>query len=341
MRGVLYSGNKESTIEDFPDPSPGPGQVVVEMKASGICGSDIHFFRTDPETFATHPRRNMILGHEPAGVVREVGPGVTHVAAGDRVLVYHYTGCYHCGHCSAGFIYRCEQAQSHGREIYGGFADYLLTEGGSVVKLPDWASFAEGAIAACAGGTGFNAVLKATPSGQDLLLVFGLGPVGLSAALVSQAMGAQVVGVEPMRERRELAATLGIELLIDPTANDVSSELRRLTGQPRATIAIETSGHRQVQESIHDLLSPGSKAILLGIGHWEPTFVAWRLIRSEITLQASKIFPIQVVHQLFQFLEGQNIRLDPMVTHRYPLTEAQPALLAAERAVSGKALIEW
>jgi threonine dehydrogenase-like Zn-dependent dehydrogenase len=341
MRALLYLGNKESTIKDFPDPCPGPGQVVVEMKASGICGSDIHFFRTDRDTFNAHPRRNMILGHEPAGVVREVGPGVTHVAPGDRVLVYHYTGCYHCGHCSAGFIYRCEQAQGHGREIHGGFADCLLTEAGSVVQLPDWASFAEGAIAACAGGTGFNAALKAEPSGKDLMLVFGLGPVGLSAALVSQALGAQVVGVEPKHTRRELAADLGIELLIDPKVGDLAAELHRLTGQTQATLAIESSGQKTVQEQIHVLLEPGSTAILLGIGHWQPTFVAWHLIRNEITLRASKIFPIQVVHQLFQFLERQNLSLDRMVTHRYPLAEAQPALLAAEQADSGKALIEW
>jgi L-iditol 2-dehydrogenase len=154
-------------------------------------------------------------------------------------------------------------------------------------------------------------------------------------------MGAQVVGVEPMRERRELAADLGIELLIDPNVGDLAAQLHRLTGQTHATLAIESSGQKTVQEQIHTLLEPGSTVILLGIGHWQPTFVAWHLIRNEITLRASKIFPIQVVHQLFRFLERQNLRLDRMVTHRYPLEEAQQALLAAESAISGKAVIEW
>ncbi|MGQ9584956.1 MAG: alcohol dehydrogenase catalytic domain-containing protein [Anaerolineae bacterium] len=341
MRGVLFLGDRESRMAEFPDPVPGPGQVVIEMKAAGICGSDLHFFRADREFVASSPRREIIPGHEPAGVVHQVGPGVMHLAPGDRVAVLHVLGCYRCSQCLSGYFQRCKEYRAHGRELHGAFADYLLTEAGSVVPLPEWASFAEGAIAACAGSTGFWNSLELQPSGKDTVVVFGLGPVGLSAAITCQALGAFVVGVEPVPERRELAAQLGITRTLDPRAEEVTAGLQRLTGESRASLAIEASGNWEVQRSLHTLLVPGGKAMLLGIGHWKPAFVQWELGRAEITLIGRRVFPIQAMHELFAFLKRHDLRFDRMVTHRYPLEEAQKGLLAAEGATSGKVLIEW
>lgn len=341
MRGVLFLGNKESRIAEFPDPEPGPGQVVIEMKAAGICGSDLHFFRADREFVASSPRREIIPGHEPAGIVHQVGPGVTHLSPGDRVAVLHVLGCYHCSQCLSGYLQRCKDYRAHGRELHGAFADYLLTEAGSVVPLPDWASFAEGAIAACAGSTGFWNALELQPSGKDTVVVLGLGPVGLCAAITCKALGAFVVGVEPIAERRELAAKLGITQTIDPTAEEVAAGLRRFSGESRASLAIEASGSWEAQRSLHTLLIPGGKAMLLGIGHWKPAFVQWEMGRAEITLIARRVFPIQAMYELFAFLERRDLRFDAMVTDRYSLEEAQQGLLAAERATSGKVMIEW
>ena len=102
MRGVLLPGNREVAVSDFPDPSPGFGEVVVRMRAAAICGTDLHLYRARPEN--RRPSPDIIPGHEPSGVVEAIGEGVTHVKPGERVSVYHYLGCGQCAHCRAGNI---------------------------------------------------------------------------------------------------------------------------------------------------------------------------------------------------------------------------------------------
>jgi D-arabinose 1-dehydrogenase-like Zn-dependent alcohol dehydrogenase len=340
VQAVYYLGNERTILKDVKKPVPAPGQVLIELKAAGVCGSDIHVFRLTEGELKKQPRRRFIPGHEAAGVVEAIGPGVRDVQVGDRVLVYHYTGCYRCRNCLSGFIYRCDRAQAHGRELDGALADFMVTQAGSVVSLPDWMSFGEAAIAACAGGTAFNAVNKLQRFRTIPVVVSGLGPVGLAAALLLGKMGADVIGVDTNGNRRKLAGRLGIERVIDPSLEEVKEVLGE-QGCSGAAGVVETSGSAAAQEKICSWIRPGGKGILVGIGHWQPTFTAFEMIRGEVTLQPSKIFPIQTVYDLFDFLFNTGLRLESMVTHRFPLHHVQAGYAAAEQGIGGKVMIEW
>src|SRR4030042_5203551 len=125
MKGVLFLGDRQVVVREFPDPLPGPGQVVVAMRVAAICGSDLHTYRRTAAEIAASPWRN-IPGHEPAGVVAAVGEGGQRVKVGDRVSVYHYLGCGHCEQCRAGYMQWCAQRRGLGGPVNGADAALLL-----------------------------------------------------------------------------------------------------------------------------------------------------------------------------------------------------------------------
>src|SRR5262245_57196219 len=133
MRGVVFLGGRQAEVREFPDPKPGPGEVVVQMKAGGLCGSDLHLYRQSVDARADN---NIIPGHEPSGVVYAIGPEVTHVNVGDRVSVYHYLGCGHCEQCLAGNLMWCDERRGYGGPIHGSDADLILTDARNCCPLP-------------------------------------------------------------------------------------------------------------------------------------------------------------------------------------------------------------
>ncbi len=158
MRGVVFRGNREAQIREFPDPHAGPGEAVVKIRASGLCGTDLHRYRAAEPT-------DMITGHEPCGVIAELGAGAPPgLAIGDRVMVHHYAGCGICEICAMGY----EQLCPHGHVTYGGGtghganADYILVPSRTLVHLRDELSFEEGAAISCGTGTAWNGLKKWT-----------------------------------------------------------------------------------------------------------------------------------------------------------------------------------
>ena len=185
MRGVTFKGNREAEIREFPDPHAGPGEAVLRIMASGLCGTDLHRYRDGEPT-------EMITGHEPCGVIEELGPGAPPgLKLGDRVMCHHYEGCGVCEICSMGY----EQLCPHGHVTFGGGtghganADYMICPSRTLVHLPDELSFEEGAAISCGTGTAWNGLNKMDINGKDIVAVFGQGPVGLSGTLSAKAMG--------------------------------------------------------------------------------------------------------------------------------------------------------
>src|SRR5688500_14707919 len=212
MRGAVFLGNREVELRSFPDPTPGPGEVVIEMKASGMCGSDLKFYRGAPGEAQKAlglggNAEPFIAGHEPCGVVVARGPGVSEREAptGQRVLDHHYAGCGACTHCRLGWSQLCRAGLTvYGVTAHGGHAGYLHVPVRTLVSLPEELSFAEGAAVACGTGTAYAALRRMRIAGGDTLAVFGQGPVGLSATLLGAAMGARVIAVVTSPERLQL-----------------------------------------------------------------------------------------------------------------------------------------
>src|SRR5919198_882003 len=235
MRGVVFLGERRLELREFPDPTPGPGEVVLAIKASGMCGSDLHTYRAKGGTAAIGIRGRtepVIGGHEPCGVVAAVGPGVSEAEArvGLRVMNHHYWGCGQCKHCRVGWSQLCRKGiVVYGMTGHGAHAPFMKVPARTLVPLPDELSFEEGAAISCGTGTAYGALKRLDVSGRDTLAVFGQGPVGLSATMLGVAMGARVIAVDTVAERRALAKELGAEAVIDPKAVDPVVAIHELT----------------------------------------------------------------------------------------------------------------
>src|SRR5215218_6381909 len=180
MRGAYLPGGRRVDLREVPVPDPGPGQVLVQMRASSICGSDLRAIYREHLGTGDEAYRGVIGGHEPAGEIVEVGPDCRRFAVGDRVALYHIAGCGLCADCRAGYMISCMSPSraAYGWQRDGGHADLLLAEERTCVALPDSLTFLDGACVACGFGTAYEAVTRAAVSGRDAVLVVGLGPVG-------------------------------------------------------------------------------------------------------------------------------------------------------------------
>src|SRR5260221_3817815 len=250
MRGVVFLGERKIELRSYPDPTPGPGEVVLEMKASGMCGSDLKFYRSPPGAaqkalglgILTEP---FIGGHEPCGVVVARGPGVSEKEApsGLRVMDHHYSGCGVCSHCRVGWSQLCRAGITvYGATAHGGHADYFKVPAKTIVALPEELSFAEGAAVACGTGTAYGALRRMRIAGGDTLAGFGQGPVGLSATWVGVAMGARVIPVETSPRRLNLAQGFGADAVLDASKEDAVPALKELTQGVGVDLALDCTG---------------------------------------------------------------------------------------------------
>src|SRR5215472_12342586 len=224
MKGVVFLGERTLELQDFPDPEPGPGEVVLEIKASGMCGSDLKFYRGPKGGAAaalglgsTGP---VIARHEPCGVVAAVGPGVSDKQArvGMRVMQHHYRGCGVCAHCSTGWMQLCMEgvAEVYGVTGHGAHAKYMKCPARTLVPLPEELSFDTGAAISCGTGTAWGALHRLGLQGDDTIAIFGQGPVGLSATQLAAALGARVIALDTSEQRLARAKEFGADEVINP-----------------------------------------------------------------------------------------------------------------------------
>ena len=241
MLAAYLPGNSTVRLAEVERPVPGPGQVLLAMKASTICGSDLRAIYREHLGEGPEAYQGVVGGHEPAGQVIEVGPGVHRLGVGARVVVYHISGCGQCDECRRGYQISCTSPlrAAYGWQRDGGHADVLLAEERDLLELPDSLSYLDGACVACGFGTAYEALCRVDLSGRDRLLITGLGPVGLAVGLLAKKMGAsQVVGTDPSPERRASAERLGA---VDVAVAGTDEELTGLLGDG-AEVAIDCSG---------------------------------------------------------------------------------------------------
>ncbi|MCH8061741.1 MAG: zinc-binding dehydrogenase [Chloroflexi bacterium] len=340
MKGVVFTGNRQLEIRDFADPKPGPQQVVIAMKSSGLCGSDLRPYRSAPEELTA--RQDIITGHEPCGQVVEVGALVRNVKAGDRIMVHHYSGCGQCEHCKTGWTQLCQDGRKvYGSQAHGGHADYELIEDYMCVPMPESLSFEEGAAIACGTGTAYQALKRLDVSGRDTLAVFGQGPVGLSATFLGAHMGARIVAVDPVPERRTLAKQHGAWATIDPMADDPVQAVYELTNGKGADATLDATGIAEVRANAVRSTRIWGRACLVGEGGtvtFEPTP---DIIHRQLTLHGSWTFSTAILEELADWVVERGIPLKDIITHRFSLDQAREAYELFEGATTGKVVFNW
>ena len=216
------------------------------MKASTICGSDIRAIYREHLGKGPEGYQNKICGHEPCGQIVKCGPGLRRFKEGDRVIVYHISGCGVCNDCRRGYMISCTSPyrRAYGWQRDGGMAEFLLAEEKDLVALPDELTYTDGAQVACGFGTVYEALEKISISGDDAVVVVGLGPVGLAACMLSKAMGAnKVIGVDTVRERLDIAVSKHLVDAALMSDDQALPTIKAMTGGKGAEKAVDCSGN--------------------------------------------------------------------------------------------------
>ena len=344
MRAVVFLGDCKLDVRNFPDPTPGPGEVVLQMKASGMCGSDLKFYRAASGAAQSAlglggSGEPVIAGHEPCGVVAALGPEVPESFAkvGMRVMQHHYAGCGACEHCRVGWSQLCRNGfKVYGVTANGGHAEYMLVPARTLVPLPDGLSFETGAAISCGTGTAYGALRRMNLSGVDTLAVFGQGPVGLSATQLAKAMGARVYAVDVGKERRQLAKQFGADHVIDPEADNPVAALRELTHGRGVDKALDCSGNPQARAAAVRSTCTWGTACFVGEGDTVTLDVSQDLIRKQLTVIASWTFSAVGQAECARFVAERGIAVDHLFSHRWKLEQAAEAYKLFDTQTTGK-----
>ncbi|HXF63732.1 MAG TPA: zinc-binding dehydrogenase [Caldilineaceae bacterium] len=342
MRGVLLPGGRQVEIRAFDVPKPGHGQVLVQMKASSICGSDIRAIYREHLGHGPEAYQNVIAGHEPCGQIVAVGPGCKRFQVGDRVILYHISGCGVCHDCRAGYMISCTSPlrAAYGWQRDGGHADYCLAEENTCIALPEPLSYVDGALVACGFGTVYEALRRMDVSGRDRVLITGMGPVGMAAGLVAKALGApQVIGVDLSTARLDFAQEAGAidhPVVAGPGALEA---IHALTGQQGCEASIDCSGSPAGRLLALQGTRRWGRCAMVGEGNTVSFDVSQTIIHPQITIYGSWVTSLGHMEELVERLVAWKLRPERIVSHRFSLDQAAEAYRVADEGESGKVVI--
>lgn len=335
MKGVIFTGNRGLEFQDFPDPTPGDDEVVIEIRASGMCGSDLHVYRS--EHGSPH-----IAGHEPCGVVVARGRAVPERMAptGARVMVHHYDGCRCCPNCLSGWTQLCDEGSViYGRTGHGAHARWMKIPARTLVPLPEELSFVEGAAVSCGTGTAYGALRRMELPGGATLVVFGQGPVGLSATMIAKAMGTEVIAVDISPDRLARASEFGADHLVNAQADDPVAAIKALTGGLGAPFVMECSGASPALAAAVRATRTWGTCCFVGMGGELSVNIQKDVIYHQLTLLGSWTFSNIGQKDCADFAARHGLPIEKLFTHRFGLDEAEGAYRLFDTQTTGKAVI--
>ncbi|MBN9510211.1 MAG: zinc-binding dehydrogenase [Alphaproteobacteria bacterium] len=347
MQGVVFTGDRKLELQTFPDPVPGEGEVVLEIKASGLCGSDLKFYRSPPgaaaKALGLGTTGAVIAGHEPCGVVAAVGPGVAENQArvGARVMQHHYRGCGVCPHCSTGWMQLCVEGvkEVYGVTGHGAHARYMRCPARTLVPLPDELSFATGAAISCGTGTAWGALKRLDLAADQTIAIFGQGPVGLSATQLAHAFGARVIALDTSDARLARAREFGADVLINPaTEKDVVGAIRAATHGRGAHASLDASSSPAARRQAVQCVRTWGKACFVGEGDTVTLDVSADMLRRQVTLIGSWTFSTVGQAECARFIADRGIDVDALFTQHWRLNQAEEAYRLFDTQSTGKAV---
>jgi L-iditol 2-dehydrogenase len=325
MKAAVLRGVHDLRLEELPDPRPADNEVLIRVRAAGLCGTDVNMWRgtNDEGVFPFIP------GHEWAGEVVEVGRDIRTLSVGDRVVAEPPIKCHVCSNCKDGMDpNRCTDLELCGFswEYPGGLAEYTVSKEERLFKMPAGLSYGEGALVEPVAvayhgvwGTGGGV------APHDRVVVFGAGPIGMFATLVCKASGAPVITVEPQSFRRQMVRDLGADVVIDPTAGDVAEQVLDHTGGRGATLVMECSGSDGARAATMDVVAKEGRIVLIGMAAERKVGIEiGKSIWQGATIIGSSGCPYFFPKTL-TFMSRHLVDLTKVVTHRFPLTDALEA----------------
>jgi threonine dehydrogenase-like Zn-dependent dehydrogenase len=342
MKGATLPGNSTVNFKEFDVPEPGHGQVLVRTKSSTICGSDIRAIYREHLGKGPEAYQNVIAGHEPAGQIVKTGPGLKRFKEGDRVVIYHISGCGVCHDCRSGYMISCSspERKAYGWQRDGGMAPYIVADEKDLVLLPDELTYTDGAQVACGFGTVYEGLEKIGISGNDAVLVVGLGPVGLAALMLARAMGAnELVGVELNETRIKIAKESGLADHIVQAGPDALDQVKELTNGRGFEKTVDCSASNPGRQLAIRAARQWGKIVFIGEGGDVTFNPSPDIIHDQKTIYGSWVTSIGRMEDLVERLVRWNIHPEELVTHRFPLDRADEAYALMASGNCGKVAV--
>jgi len=343
MRGAYLPGDSTVELRDALVPEPGHGEVLLRMKASTICGSDIRCIYHGHLGKGPEGYQGVIAGHEPCGQIAKVGPGCRRYQEGDRVIVYHISGCGLCNDCRRGYMISCtseKYRRAYGWQRDGGMADYLLAEEKDLIYLPDELSYADGAQVACGFGTAYEGLQKIGINGNDSVLITGLGPVGLATGALCRKLGAsRIIGIDIVEERMRLAQELGLCDDVLASGPDNVADVKQLTGGYGVERAVDCSANDFARVTAIRATRKWGRIVFLGEGGTVEFNPSPDIIHDQKTVFGSWVTSTWLMEELVERLVRWNLHPADLVTHRFALDRAGEAYALMASGKCGKVAV--
>jgi threonine dehydrogenase-like Zn-dependent dehydrogenase len=343
MLAAYLPGNSTVEFKEVPVPKPGYGEVLIKMKSSTICGSDIRAIYREHVGKGPEGYQGVICGHEPCGQIIECGEGLRRFKKGDRVVVYHISGCGVCNDCRRGYMISCtssEYRRAYGWQRDGGMAEYLIAEEKDLVLLPDSLTYTDGAQVACGFGTVYEGLEKIGVSGNDAVLVVGLGPVGLAAAMLAKAMGAnKIIGVDTVQERMDIALEKGLCDHVFLSDSEALAKIKEVTGGEGVERSVDCSGNTYGRQLAIRAARKWGKIVFIGEGGTVEFNPSPDIIHEQKSIYGSWVTNIWRMEELVERIVRWGIHPEDLVTHRFPLDQASEAFSVMAEGKCGKVAV--
>lgn len=337
MRAAVFHGAGDIRIEEVPLRKPGPDEVLIRVKACGVCGTDFHIYEGAEGSAEIHPP--LIPGHEFSGTVCETGGNVKDLKVDDRVCADPNIFCGKCSYCKEGKVHFCSAMKGLGTTVSGAFAEYITVPEKFVYRLPDSVSFEEGAmaepVACCLHGMDLTSVKHG-----DTVLIIGGGAIGLIMLQLAKCAGAsKLIVSEPVREKREKALALGADVVVDPV-NESLSEALKVHTFDGADVAIECVGREDTMLQAINSTCRGGRVMLFGLtpAKQNISISPYHLFRRELTVMASFINPYTQERAL-RLLASGRIEVKSLITDVLPLDDINKVFEDKNMRAKGKIMI--
>ena len=357
IEGAQVWRHPKLELKEVPDPKPGPGQVLLRVKACGVCGSDVHFYETDQDDYILYPgltKFPVIIGHEFSGEIVEVGPGPegAKFKPGDRVTVEEMVWCGHCRPCRDGFPNHCENLEEIGFTIDGAMAEYIVVPAKLCWKVDAvFERYSDEELAWEVAATteptcvAYNGVFERAGGFRPgaYVAVYGAGPIGLGAIQLSKAAGAaKVIAFEVSEVRRKLAQEVGADYVYDPREVTPSEAIMEVTGGEGVDLSVEAAGapEKTIPEMEKTLAINGKITVIGRAAKRVPMFLERFQVRRSQLFGAQGHSGHGIFPSVIRMMGAGLIDNSKIITSRFPLSQAVDALEKATKREDGKIIIK-
>ncbi len=331
---VVHTFRQPLAIEEVPVPTPGPGQILVKVVASGVCHTDLHAADGD---WPIKPTLPFIPGHEGAGIVAALGSGVAAVKEGDRVgIPWLHHACGICEYCLTGWETLCPEQQNTGYSVNGGFAEYALAAAAYVGRLPQSLDFVSAAPILCAGVTTYKGLKETSAKPGEWVVISGIGGLGHVAVQYATAMGLHVVAVDVDDGKLALAKRLGAEVTVNAATSDAAAEVQRAIGGAHAVLITAVSV-KAFQQAV-GMLRRGGTCVLNGLPPGEFPTPIFDVVLKRLTIRGSIVGTRKDLQEALQFAAEGKVKA---TTETQPLEAINDVFARLRKgAVQGRVVLQ-